>query len=537
MSDGANPDPLMRMIPQPNTDVVLLFPPVAKPGEPPAGVAQLKQAIEHHGYSCCVIDANIEGQLFLLQSEIDADNAPLRSAHRNRLRNIERLRTPATFRHFDRYKASVLELNRLLTATARPFQASISFTDFKHETLAPVRSHDLLAAAERPQDNPFFTYFENQLRPRLETLQPRLFGVSLIYLSQALTAFALIGWLRRTFPGVRLVIGGGLISSWKSQPGWNEHFSGLIDACIAGPGEQALLRELGHPSPENRIFRPNYNDASFDAYLSPERIVPYSASSGCYWRKCEFCPETAEENVFLPTPHDQVLTDLDALAQHQPSLIHFLDNALSPALLKRLAKTPLPAPWYGYARFTRELEDADFVVQLRRNGCLMLQLGLESGDQSVLDGMGKGITLPQVSAVLHNLKNAGIAAYIYLLFGTPWETEEKARRTIEFIGEHTECIQWINAAIFNLPVFSAEAQRQSTRQFYAGDLTLYHNFEHPYGWNRQVVRQFLQNEFRAHPAIRRILLANPPSFTSNHAPFFTEQFTKSRAAHASQAAV
>jgi hypothetical protein len=535
-SDGTNSDRLMQTIPPLNTDVVLLFPPVAKPGEPPAGVAQLKQALEHHGHSCCVIDANIEGQLFLLSRPLAAESITLRSAQRNRLRNIARLRTPSTFRNFDRYKASVLELNRLLTTAAHPFNASLSFTDYQHEKLAPVRSRDLLAAAERPQDNPFFSYFEQQLRPRLEAMQPRLFGISLIYLSQTLTAFALIGWLRQTFPGVRIIVGGGLITSWKN-PGWNEPFSGLIDACISGPGEEALLRELGHSSSGKRVFRPNYDDLPFDDYLSPGRILPYSASSGCYWRKCEFCPETAEENPFSPTPHDQVFTDLNVLAQHEPTLIHFLDNALSPALLKRLENAPLPAPWYGYARFTRELEDADFAVQLRRNGCVMLQLGLESGDQSVLDGMGKGITLPQASAVLRNLKNVGIATYIYLLFGTPWETEARARATIEFVAKHADCIDWINAAIFNLPANSAEAQRQNTRMFYAGDLTLYHNFEHPHGWNRPAVRQFLQNEFHAHPAIRKILLANPPSFTSNHAPFFTEQFIKSRVAHASQAAV
>jgi hypothetical protein len=35
-----------------------------------------------------------------------------------------------------------------------------------------------------------------------------------------------------------------------------------------------------------------------------------------------------------------------------------------------------------------------------------------------------------------------------------------------------------------------------------------------------VIRQFLDKEFRRHPAIAPILRRDPPVFTSNHAPFF-----------------
>ena len=523
-----NSRPRTPMFADEHIDVALIYPPVAKPGEPPAGVAQLKNALQAHGVSGRVIDANLEGLLHLLETPLTPNDTTLRDAQRHRVRNIERMRRQTALSRFDRYKASVLEINRVLQAAAQPYRSNISLTDFRHESLSPARSADLLGAAERPQDNPFFSYFEKELRPRLERLQPRLFGVSLIFLSQALTAFALIGWLRANFPGVRIIVGGGLMTSWMSRPDWHDPFRGLIDACIAGPGEAALLREWG-TTPNATHFLPNYDDAPWDAYFSPGRILPYSASAGCWWRKCAFCPETAEQNGYAPTPPSQVIDDLRALAEHQPALIHFLDNALSPALLKRLADEPPPAPWYGYVRFTDDLLDLNFVRKLRRSGCVTLKLGLESGDQSVLDGMQKGIELAQVSAVLNNLKRAGIAAYVYLLFGTPWEGETEARRTLQFVADHADCINWLNAAIFNLPAHSDEAQRRATRSFYEGDLTLYHDFDHPQGWSRAKVRHFLQNEFCRHPAIRPILLANPPAFTSNHAPFFTDHFAKARA--------
>lgn len=53
-----------------------------------------------------------------------------------------------------------------------------------------------------------------------------------------------------------------------------------------------------------------------------------------------------------------------------------------------------------------------------------------------------------------------------------------------------------------------------------GGLSLYTGFTHPQGWDRNVVRRFLDREFKRHPAVSAILKNDPPVFTSNHAAFF-----------------
>jgi radical SAM superfamily enzyme YgiQ (UPF0313 family) len=150
----------------------------------------------------------------------------------------------------------------------------------------------------------------------------------------------------------------------------------------------------------------------------------------------------------------------------------------------------------------------------------MLKLGLESGDQRVLDAEQKGIDLDLASRTLQNLKKAGIAAYVYLLFGTPSETMAEARSTLDFTVRHCNAIDYLNLAIFNLPICGHPAGEFETQTLYEGDLPLYTGFRHPKGWNRGLVRQFLDKEFKRHPAVRKILLRDPPLFTSNHAPFF-----------------
>ena len=64
----------------------------------------------------------------------------------------------------------------------------------------------------------------------------------------------------------------------------------------------------------------------------------------------------------------------------------------------------------------------------------MLKLGLESGDQDVLDALGKGIDLATAARALAALKQAGIGTYVYLLFGTPAEDRASALKTLAFVA-------------------------------------------------------------------------------------------------------
>ncbi len=330
------------------------------------------------------------------------------------------------------------------------------------------------------------------------------------------------GYLRRNFPALKIILGGGLATSWARRPGWKNPFHGLFDAIVAGAGEAPLLGMLEQGGAGTEVFsRPIYDSLPLKEYLAPGLILPYSASIGCYWNRCLFCPERAEGNPYRPISPERVIGDLQALiAEKEPVLVHFLDNAISPALLRKLGGQYLAAPWYGFARITEDLRDLDFCVSLKKSGCVMLQVGIESGDQGVLDALGKGMAVETASAALRNLKSAGIDTYVYLLFGTPPETEIEARRTLEFTVRHSDQIGYLNLAIFNLPARGQGADELKTHAFYEGDLSLYSSFSHPRGWNRNLVRAFLDKEFRRHPAIAPILRRDPPVFTSNHAPLF-----------------
>jgi len=52
---------------------------------------------------------------------------------------------------------------------------------------------------------------------------------------------------------------------------------------MAGPGEYQLLTLLGLDAGKETMPLPDYHALLPESYLSPGFILPYSASTGCYW--------------------------------------------------------------------------------------------------------------------------------------------------------------------------------------------------------------------------------------------------------------
>jgi hypothetical protein len=501
--------------------ILLIHPPLSKPCEPPPGIAKLAGFLKNYSIDCRVYDANLTGFMDLLQQPVSANDTWSKRAFRNIEKNINDLSSKEIYSNIDRYKRAVMDINRVIQISGRVFDAELSLSNYSSSILSPVRSEDLLQAAEKFERNPFYDSFRKKLLVLFLEREPDIVGFSVNFMSQALCAFAMAGFIRKRFSGIRIVFGGGLITSWMNIPGFKNPFAGLIDDLVCGPGEDVLLRMCGAENKgSSGCFGYDYSQFAMEQYFSPGPVIPYSTSRGCYWQKCAFCPEMSEQGGYQPVDIQDVSRDVTQLvAQENPCLIHFTDNALSPKFLKHMIKNPPNVPWYGFTRITKHLADPDFAKALKASGCVMLKLGVESGDQGVLDSLDKGIHLGIVSKTLQNLKNAGIATYVYLLFGTPAEDAASAQKTLDFTAAHAHAIDFLNLAVFNLPAYSEDARELDTVEFYQGDLSLYKGFVHPKGWNRDKVRPFLSKTFKKSPAIKAILNHDSPFFTSNHAPF------------------
>ncbi len=540
--------------------MLLIYPPGARSTEPPLGLARLAASLRACGVPVRSLDLNHEGlEALLAQPEPEALlDTWARVAVRRRDANFAALRAPAIYACQDAYVRAVRDLNHALKTLCRPSGAEPGLADYHEAGRSPHRRADLVFVARRATacvnpalagrcdggdgtftpgtfvPGPFDRFFHARIAAELEENRVDVVGISVCYLSQALPAFALAGIIRALAPRVRIVLGGGLITSWLAQGriSREERFEGFVDALVGGSGEDALPAILAISEPSSRNGRvtqafgsvPDFSDFAELRYLAPTRIVPYNFSRGCPWRKCSFCPETAEATRYAGQRKETALADLGKLAErYAPGLFHFTDNEVAPLYLRALAEARLGVPWYGFARFTPLLADEAVCRALAASGCAMLQLGLESGDQNVLNALGKGTTLDLIDRSLHALADAGIGVYLYLLFGTPAEDRSAALRTRDFVAERASLVDFLNIAIFNMPISSPEATRYPGRDFYEGELALYRDFQHPRGWNRNRVREFISRDFEREPRLRGILNRTPLVFTSNHAPFFAHR--------------
>jgi len=501
---------------------ILIHPPISKPCEPPAGVASIAGALLANDIDCKIIDLNIESIYYLANQTPQLINDTwTQRAYKNIYRHLRHLRDFSIYQQLDTYNRAIKDINRVLEKSIIRNSIKISLSNYHDFHLSPIRRSDLLKAMNYPEKNPLHQFWENKLNC-LKNNRISGVGVSINYLSQALCGFSIIGLVRRIWPDIPIWVGGGLISSWINRSGNSQLFDVPNVCFVSGPGEPHLFNFFNIKT-ERPAEIANYDDIYHHQYLSPGFVLPFSASRGCYWRKCAFCPECSEKISYINVPQEMILQSLNILIQkYQPSMIHFLDNALSPKLLKTIIQNPPKVPWYGFTRVTKHLTDPEFCRALKKSGCVMLKLGIESGDQRVLTQMKKGLDISLAQKALQAIHESGIGTYTYFLFGTPYETEDSFHKTFTFMIDTHQWIDFMNLAIFNLPINSREANQLNVYPFYDADLSLYVNFDHPFHLNRSTIRQYIKH-IKKNTHLSRIIQNNPITFTSNHAPFFVQK--------------
>ncbi len=79
--------------------------------------------------------------------------------------------------------------------------------------------------------------------------------------------------------------------------------------------------------------------------------------------------------------------------------------------------------------------DVETLKLMKKAGCNLISIGIESGSQELLDKMGKKITLEQIKNAISMIKESKIMTYAYYVLGLPWETKETIEKTFSFAKE------------------------------------------------------------------------------------------------------
>ncbi len=104
------------------------------------------------------------------------------------------------------------------------------------------------------------------------------------------------------------------------------------------------------------------------------------------------------------------------------------------AFCDELIARQLPIRWLGNAR-ADNLTDPAFVHRLRRSGCWMLALGVESESEDIRKDMVKRLDRQKIKTAFTNMRQAGIKSFAFFIMGYPGDTVATMERTVDYAIE------------------------------------------------------------------------------------------------------
>ena len=304
----------------------------------------------------------------------------------------------------------------------------------------------------------------------IESFRPEMVGLSVATIA-FYRAASVARIIKERYPDITVVVGGPDVSARLSDYQGNmDQYP--FDVAVYGEGEDTVvelvdgleagrdLREIkglvtlengkglitpprpyikdldGLPLParhllsDNTVYRPN---------LLTYKRRPWTTmitSRGCP-NQCTFCDRSVFGTRYRFRSARNVFDEIRLLSdKYGIREVSFMDDTFTihrsrvEELCDLMIASGLDVAWMCFARannLTQEL-----LARMRRAGCWMISLGIETGHQPILDLIQKGITLEQVEQTVAWANEAGIAVRGLFMLGLPTETKQSITKTIDF---------------------------------------------------------------------------------------------------------
>ena len=157
-------------------------------------------------------------------------------------------------------------------------------------------------------------------------------------------------------------------------------------------------------------------------------------SKGCP-RGCMFCE--AGRTTYNPRSPEKVLQEIEeCYNDYGIREIDFFDYEFcivkkrTLAICQGIIDRGIDVQWACRSRI--DSVDPAMLETMYKAGCRRIYYGVESGVQSILENINKGITLDQIRDTMRATHDVGIKALGFILIGSPGETRETVRQSVEF---------------------------------------------------------------------------------------------------------
>jgi p-methyltransferase len=384
----------------------------------------------------------------------------------------------SVFRHGGRWLHHVQYLNAVLgEATGREF--NLHTMGLPNLAVWYLRSF-LERAGLRAECVNFFTQGTGRLEELLRE-KPRAVVVTTTLYVESTPVKEIIAWVRQRSPDTPIITGGPHILTICSLPGALSQEALLsaigADYCIHdAQGEATLVRllhELRKPAGERQVDRiPNLlypaapgaagagaaaprmvrtprevEDNDIAGFTSDWERVPRDlctptasliTSRSCPFR-CAFCRYPALAGPWRYVETAGIEKQLATLREAGSDTLILFDDTPNVPLqrfketLRMMIRRGFGFRWFSNFRCANsDLEAMDLMAE---SGCRGVFLGIESGDQRILDNMNKRSTVEVNRAAIRALDERGIITYASFIVGFPGEDAESVENTARFIED------------------------------------------------------------------------------------------------------
>ncbi len=167
--------------------------------------------------------------------------------------------------------------------------------------------------------------------------------------------------------------------------------------------------------------------------------LPFAAvvtSRGCPYR-CAYCSKPVFGSKFRAQSPERVIEEVAYLKEKfGVKEIAFYDDSFTldkkrvHAIAEGIIDRGLKVSWTCETRVN--LVDRELLRHIKQAGCYAIAYGIESGSAEIIKTLQKDITLEQAEEAVRVSREAGLQVIGYFMLGSPGETTETVRQTIDF---------------------------------------------------------------------------------------------------------
>ena len=261
-----------------------------------------------------------------------------------------------------------------------------------------------------------------------------------------------------------LILGGHAVSVAGHELFEDQDLTGCMDSVVYGGGADVFaticehvvagcarrqytssdaaepLSSKGGLFPTDTPYRVVLQQDINDLYLSPHQMFSIYSALGCSYGACTFCGSNRLMAPYVPRTISVLVDEIEQLQQNY-GISHFdiCDNNFDPAraaeFCDEVERRGTRFWWQCTSRVYTTLTDT-LLRRMRRAGCVLMNIGLESASDRILKIMRKGYTADHVDQLLVNTWVAGMPVHLYCICSFPSESPAESEKTLEFLRRH-----------------------------------------------------------------------------------------------------